>query len=258
MCLVVSQPLLKNTTETVAGQVVCASSESGFGSWGLVPPPIYLEYHLSDRCGWLVVTWETVTSTKKGRKLLVSLPFYFYVWMVYSFIKVKEDWPAICPSESILVLLPSGYVNSGFCETIVIFVLQVCFIYKTFLEKKSSRHGWIRTTDLRIRSALFWSAELRAHKRPLGLCIVERHERCGTYERVGTSSAHERSIRPNLSDVNPPCGRFFPRWFLHGEFWRVLRILEVPYGREYLLRHYPQRIFRHQLSIAQKRQPVVE
>lgn len=51
MCLVVSQPLLKNTTETVVGQVVCASSESGFGSWGLVPPPIYLEYHLSDRCG---------------------------------------------------------------------------------------------------------------------------------------------------------------------------------------------------------------
>jgi hypothetical protein len=38
MCLVVSQPLLKNTTETVAGQVVCASSESGFGSLGSRSP----------------------------------------------------------------------------------------------------------------------------------------------------------------------------------------------------------------------------
>jgi len=36
--LVVSQPPLKNTTEPVAGQVVCASSESGLGSLGSRSP----------------------------------------------------------------------------------------------------------------------------------------------------------------------------------------------------------------------------
>jgi hypothetical protein len=35
---VVSQPPLKNTTKPVAGQVVCASSESGLGSLGSRSP----------------------------------------------------------------------------------------------------------------------------------------------------------------------------------------------------------------------------
>jgi hypothetical protein len=70
--------------------------------------------------------------------------------MIYSFIKVKEDSLAICPRESRLVLLPSGYVNEGFCETMVIFVLQVCFIYKTFLEKSQAPQVGFEPTANRL------------------------------------------------------------------------------------------------------------
>jgi hypothetical protein len=48
---VVSQPLFKNTTEPSEGKVVCASSESGLGVWGLVPPPTQVIYHHFGLCG---------------------------------------------------------------------------------------------------------------------------------------------------------------------------------------------------------------
>jgi hypothetical protein len=73
--LVVSQPPFKNTTEPSEGKVVCASSESGLGSLGSRSP--------TDSCNippfWsLWGDWWTLRklsqATKKGRKLLVSLP----------------------------------------------------------------------------------------------------------------------------------------------------------------------------------------
>jgi hypothetical protein len=80
--------------------------------------------------------------------------------MIYSFIKVKEDSLAICPRESRLILLPSGYVNEGFCETMVIFVLQVCFIYTSnisfFIKNvKSKDCGHIPNDNLDIMVLYF-------------------------------------------------------------------------------------------------------
>jgi hypothetical protein len=75
-----SQPLLKNTTETVAGQVVCASSRSGPEHLGSRSPTDLLRLP-PFRPLWVIGGHlrNCHKVTKKGRKLLVSLPFYFYV-----------------------------------------------------------------------------------------------------------------------------------------------------------------------------------
>jgi hypothetical protein len=72
---VVSQPLLKNTTEPVEEQVVCASSRSGPRHLGSRSPTD------SSNIPGFGPQWQMIRpveqvaqSIKKGRKLLVSLP----------------------------------------------------------------------------------------------------------------------------------------------------------------------------------------
>ena len=71
----VSQPLLKNTTEPVGNQVVCASSRSGPRHLGSRSPTD------SSNIPGFGPQWQMIRpveqvaqSNKKGRKLLVSLP----------------------------------------------------------------------------------------------------------------------------------------------------------------------------------------
>lgn len=87
----------------------------------------------------MVDTCKTVTLNKKGEETFGFSPLLLFMleWF-HSFIIAEGDSLAICPHESQSDILPSGYVNWGFADKRVIFVLKVCFIYKTFLEKSQA------------------------------------------------------------------------------------------------------------------------
>ena len=127
----VSQPPFKNTTEPVAGQVVCASSRSGPRHLGSRSPTD--SYNIPSFWS-LWGDWWTLRkpsqAIKKWRKLLVSLPCLFALWItsyICLSISANRGVPSICQywqSRILICLMGNGKD--------IVFDLSV-FIYKSLL-----------------------------------------------------------------------------------------------------------------------------